>query len=45
MAIQSAALDAFREASSHNENAVVVICGTGYIMPDAREFLGIVEPR
>lgn len=26
-------------------SSVVVICGTGYIMPDARSELGIKEPR
>lgn len=24
---------------------VVIVCGSGYIMPDARAFLGIIEPR
>jgi dihydrofolate synthase/folylpolyglutamate synthase len=32
-------------AASESENSTVVICGTGYIMPDAREQLGIREPR
>jgi hypothetical protein len=26
-------------------SSVVIICGTGYIMPDARAQLGILEPR
>jgi hypothetical protein len=26
-------------------SSVVIICGTGYIMPDARAQLGIIEPR
>lgn len=25
--------------------SVLVVCGTGYIMPEARDFLGIQEPR
>ncbi len=33
------------EALSTGCESVVVICGTGYIMPEARSFLGIVEPR
>lgn len=45
-----AALDSVSDRSRSSEGdaktgSVVVICGTGYIMPDAREFLGIVEPR
>ena len=24
---------------------VLIVCGTGYIMPEARAFLGIIEPR
>lgn len=32
-------------AASESRDSVVVICGTGYIMPDAREQLGIKEPR
>jgi hypothetical protein len=32
-------------AALDGDNSVVVICGTGYIMPDAREVLGIKEPR
>lgn len=24
---------------------VLIVCGTGYIMPEARAFLGIAEPR
>lgn len=27
------------------QSSVVIICGTGYIMPDARSELGIKEPR
>lgn len=27
------------------EDGVLIICGTGYIMPDARAQIGIVEPR
>lgn len=30
---------------SDDGTGVVVICGTGYIMPDARAQIGIVEPR
>jgi hypothetical protein len=26
-------------------DSVVIVCGTGYVMPEARAFLGIVEPR
>ena len=36
------------EDSTHNkdgQSSVVIICGTGYIMPDARLELGIREPR
>jgi hypothetical protein len=36
------------EDSTHNtdgQSSVVIICGTGYIMPDARLELGIKEPR
>ena len=36
------------EDSIHNtdgQSSVVIICGTGYIMPDARQQLGIEEPR
>ena len=29
----------------HGKPSVVVVCGTGYVMPEARAFLGIVEPR
>ena len=43
--VKLATIDAFRAGLAANEQAVVVVCGTGYIMPDAREFLGIVEPR
>ena len=32
-------------AASESSESVVVVCGTGYIMPDAREMLGIIEPR
>lgn len=32
-------------AACESGNSVVVICGTGFIMPDARAQLGIVEPR
>ena len=32
-------------AASEADDSVVVICGTGYIMPDARERLGVIEPR
>lgn len=35
----------FALAASEGEESVVVICGTGYIMPDARELIGIKEPR
>jgi len=35
----------FALAASEGEDSVVVICGTGYIMPDARELIGIKEPR
>ena len=33
------------EASATGAEAVVVVCGTGYIMPEVRSRLGIVEPR
>eukprot|EP01034_Spumella_vulgaris_P021644 gene21644-27684_t len=26
-------------------DSVVIVCGTGYVMPEARAFLGVVEPR
>jgi hypothetical protein len=32
------------EGGGHS-GGVVIICGTGYIMPEARAFLGIIEPR
>jgi hypothetical protein len=32
-------------SASESEDSVVVVCGTGYIMPAARAFVGIVEPR
>jgi hypothetical protein len=32
-------------AAADGENSVVIICGTGYIMPDARAELGLIEPR
>jgi len=32
-------------AASEADDSVVVVCGTGYVMPDARERLGIIEPR
>jgi dihydrofolate synthase/folylpolyglutamate synthase len=32
-------------AAADGGDSVVVVCGTGYIMPDARAQLGIVEPR
>ncbi len=25
--------------------SVVIVCGTGYVMPEARAFLGVLEPR
>lgn len=34
-----------RLAAEEGEGSVVVVCGTGYIMPPARRILGIVEPR
>jgi hypothetical protein len=34
-----------RLAAEEAEDSVVIICGTGYIMPIARCFLGIQEPR
>lgn len=33
------------EAQLKGCQSVVIICGSGYIMPDARSFLGIIEPR
>lgn len=32
-------------AADKGPNSVVIICGTGFIMPPARAILGIVEPR
>ena len=32
-------------AEESRPKSVVIICGTGYIMPDARAQLGIMEPR
>lgn len=32
-------------AAQEAPGSVVVICGTGYIMPPTRAFLGIIEPR
>jgi len=32
-------------AANDGPNSAVIICGTGYIMPDARRQLGIDEPR
>jgi hypothetical protein len=33
------------QAGTDGPNSVVVICGTGYIMPDARAEIGVIEPR
>lgn len=41
--IDLAAADSLDNADG--QSSVVVICGTGYIMPDARLQLGIREPR
>jgi hypothetical protein len=41
--IDLAAADSLENADG--QSSVVVICGTGYIMPDARLQLGIKEPR
>lgn len=41
--IQLAAEDSTQ--NKDGQSSVVVICGTGYIMPDARLELGIKEPR
>lgn len=32
-------------AASEAADSVLVVCGTGYVMPDARAEIGIVEPR
>jgi hypothetical protein len=32
-------------AAGGAQRGVLVVCGTGYIMPEARAFLGIIEPR
>jgi hypothetical protein len=32
-------------AAAGGQRGVLVVCGTGYIMPEARTFLGIAEPR
>jgi dihydrofolate synthase / folylpolyglutamate synthase len=32
-------------AASESDISTIVICGTGYIMPDARQACGIIEPR
>ena len=41
--INLAALD--KNSNADHQSSVVIICGTGYIMPDARSELGINEPR
>ena len=41
--IQLAAEDSAQ--NTDGQSSVVIICGTGYIMPDARLELGIKEPR
>ena len=41
--IHLAALDKINNVD--HQSSVVIICGTGYIMPDARSQLGIIEPR
>ena len=41
--INLAAID--RSSNADHQSSVVIICGTGYIMPDARSELGINEPR
>jgi hypothetical protein len=32
-------------AANDGPDSVVIICGTAYVMPDARQELGIFEPR
>lgn len=39
---QLAAADAAEEGE---RESVVVVCGTSYVMPETKAFLGIVEPR
>ncbi len=31
--------------SGARRDSVVIVCGTGYVMPEARAFLGVNEPR
>jgi hypothetical protein len=33
------------KSGDDSQRPVLVVCGTGYIMPEARAFVGIVEPR
>jgi hypothetical protein len=39
------ALDLLAEEEYEACGGVVVICGTGYIMPEARSYFGVIEPR
>ena len=38
-------LKTVQEATEMRREAAVVVCGTGYIMPEVRAAIGIVEPR
>ena len=31
--------------NNKDEVGVIIVCGTGYVMPDARAIAGIIEPR
>jgi hypothetical protein len=33
------------KSGDDGQRPVLVVCGTGYVMPEARAFVGIVEPR
>lgn len=43
--IKDRIVEILKLAANESANSVVVICGTGYLMPDAREAIGISEPR
>jgi len=43
--IKDNVIEILQLAASESTNSVVVICGSGYLMPDAREAIGVIEPR